>query len=68
MAFVSDAGVAGELLFSVAADPNLNENPELELRPVPFVLPPNMLADPNCGAVVVFVWPNIDGFAVKENY
>lgn len=63
--FVSDAGVAGELLFSVADDPNLNKNPELGLASVPFVLPPKMLGDPNCGAAVVAVWPNIDGFAIR---
>lgn len=66
--FVSDDGVAGELLFSVAEHPNLNENPELGLTSVPFVLPPKMLGDPNCGAVVVAVWPNIDGFAMRENH
>lgn len=66
--FVSDAGVAGELLFSVAEDPNLNENPVVGLTSVPFVLPPKMLGDPNCGAVDVVVWPNIDGFAMKKKH
>lgn len=65
--FVSHAGVAGELLFSVADDPNLNENPETGLTSFPFVLPPKMLGDPNIGAAGVVVWPNIDGLAMKEN-
>lgn len=67
--FVSDDCVAGELLFSIADGPILNENPEFGLIsvPVPFMLPPKIFGDPNCGAVAIVVWPNIDGFAVCVN-